>query len=542
MFGLIPQLDAVETGFGAFTLGPRTRIVAEPSTTEAGEWLRAALRPATGLWLALSDDGVAPADAIDLRIDPTLGAEAFELRSTPDTVLIVGGDPAGVFYGCQVLLQLLPPSVYRAATRPAEDWSVPSVVIRDRPRFAWRGVMLDVVRHFIPKHELLRYIDIFALHRLNTLHLHLTDDQGWRIEIERYPRLTEVGAWRTESPRGASPDAPGDGRPHGGYYTQDDLREIVAYAAERFITVVPEIETPGHVRAALAAYPELGVTGKPVTVSTRWGVRTDILNVEESTVVFFQPVLNEVMEIFPSPYIGVGGDECPKTQWRSDARTQERMRELGIASEAELQSWFMARLEEGIHARGRRMFGWDEILEGSPSRSTTVASWRGVNGAISAAKRGHDVVSCPDNLAYLDYRQSDDDDEPVPFAIPVTVRDTYHFNPVPSGLTPEEAAHVIGGQANVWTENMDSSRAMDYMIFPRLCAIADALWRTGPANYDAFAEDLTVHLKRLRAMGVEYRESDGPRPWQRRPDAIGLPSNREDHAAHVARLTESISS
>ncbi len=314
----------------------------------------------------------------------------------------------------------------------------------------------------------------------------------------------------------------------------------MAYAAERFITVVPEIETPGHVQAALAAYPELGVTGEQVQVWPRWGINKNVLNTEESTVTFFTNVLDEVLDLFPSTFIGVGGDECPRDQWVADPRTQERMEELDIAHEADVQTWFTRRLDDHLTKAGRRLFGWDEILEGDLAPGATVASWRGMAGAVAAAKRGHDVVACPDDRVYLDYRQSESLEEPIPVSIPLTVEDVYAFEPVPSELSPEEAKHILGGQANIWTEHMDSPRTVDYLAFPRLCAVAEALWGPAERDFAEFSARLDQHLSRLDAVGVEYRHADGPKPWQKRPGIPGRPASREERAAHIAELVENI--
>ncbi len=534
---LIPRPKAIRSTGSFFELDDSTRVSASEDLAGVGVWLQGALRPSTGLPLGESPDGT-----IRLTLDPLLGAEAFRLTVSPDGVHVEGGDEPGVFYGCQALLQLLPPAVFRRARTSGVRWVVPTVEIQDGPRFGWRGTMLDVARHFMPKHDVLRFIDLMAMHRLNVLHLHLTEDQGWRIEILRYPRLTEVGAWRRESQVGAEADAPGDGRPSGGFYTQDDIREIVAYAAARFITVVPEIESPGHVQAALAAYPELGVTGKKLEVWTRWGISHDVLNVEESTVDFFTNVLDEVMDLFPSQYVGVGGDECPKDQWQADPRTQERMAELGVRDEEELQSWFIRRLDDHLTAHGRRLFGWDEILEGGLAPGATVASWRGMVGAIAAARAGHDVVSCPDDQVYLDYRQSESPDEPIPVGIALTLRNVYDFEPVPAELTADEARHVLGGQANIWTEHMDSPRTVDFFAFPRLCALAEALWSVGERDFDDFTGRLDDHLARLDAIGVEYRPSTGPLPWQTRPGVAGRPRTPEQRAAYFAQVVANIES
>lgn len=535
---LLPRPRSVEERDGEFVLDAGTRIVSDASTAGPAALLRSVLSASTGLPLGEPDDRVD--GTIALAVDPSLAAEAYRLSVAESGVRIVGGSASGVGHGVQAFLQLLPPQVYRRATVHGMRWAAPACEVADEPAFRWRGVMLDVARHFLPAREVLRFIDLMAMHRLNVLHFHLTDDQGWRIQIVRYPRLTEVGAWRHESQVGYGPDAPGDGRPHGGYYTQDDLREIVAYAAARGITVVPEIESPGHVQAAIAAYPELGVTGKALEVGTRWGIIPNVLNAEESTVEFFTNVLDEVLDLFPSEFIGVGGDECVKDQWKTDERTRERMRELGVGTEDELQSWFIRRLDDHLTARGRRLFGWDEILEGGLASGATVASWRGSTGAVAAARAGHDVVLCPDETVYLNYRQSERPDEPIPVVVVITVRDVYGFDPVPDGLTESERAHVLGGQANLWTEFIDSPRTLDYFAFPRLCALAEALWTAGPRDYDAFASRLETHLPRLDAFGVEYRRADGPLPWQTRPGVPGRLATRAERAATVAALTANI--
>jgi hexosaminidase len=533
---LTPRPLSLTPGHGELLLDERTTVGASAPLDGVLHWLQSALRPPTGLPLPRSSAGA----TITLALDEDLGPESFRLRVTPDGATITGGGPAGVFWGCQALLQLLPPAVHRKAPTAGRRWAIPALQMYDTPRFAWRGLMLDVARHFMPKHDVLRIIDLMALHRLNTLHLHLTDDQGWRVEIRRYPRLTDVGAWRHESQVGAVSGAPADGRPHGGFYTRDDIREIVAYAGQRFITVVPEIETPGHVQAALAAYPSLGVTGAPQQVWTRWGVNRNILNAEESTVDFFTGVLDEIMELFPSAHIGVGGDECPKDQWRDDPRTRQRMAELGFTTEQQLQGWFVRRLGDHLAAAGRRPFGWDEILEGDLPAGTTIASWRGSTGAVTAARRGFDVVSCPDDKVYLDYRQSESPTEPIPVSIPLTLRDVYGFDPVPPELTAAEARHVLGGQATMWTEHADSPRTVDYLLFPRLCAVAEALWSPPGGDFPDFERRLSHHLRRLDAFGVEYRHPSGPRPWQQRPGVPGRPATREQRAEHIARLVATI--
>ncbi|MFD7496313.1 beta-N-acetylhexosaminidase [Streptomyces sp. NPDC059832] len=539
---LLPRPVTVRPAPGEFPLDAATTIKAPGELATTAAWLQSALRPATGLPLPLTDEEPGPGIALTLR--PELGAEAYRLESGPAGVRIEGGDAGGVFYGCQALLQLLPPRVYRSSRTTDERWAVPGTVVEDAPHFRWRGAMLDVARHFLPKREVLRFIDLMAMHRLNTLHLHLTDDQGWRVEILRFPRLTETGGWRSSSQLGSTDDDRTEDRPHGGYYTQDDIREIVAHAAERGVTVVPEIDVPGHSQAAIAAYPELGVTGEQLAVMTRWGVSPHTLNAEESTIDFFRGVLDEVMALFPSTFIGVGGDECPKDQWKGDPRTRQLMAERGLPDEKALQAWFIARIAAHVAEGGRRVFGWDEILEGELPPGVAVASWRGMTGAVTAARRGFDVVSCPDDQVYLDYRQSEHPDEPIPVSVPVTLEDAYSFDPVPDGLTDEQAARVLGGQANLWTEHMDTPRMVDYYAFPRLCAVAEALWRgAGDRDFDEFRTRLyDAHLPRLDAIGVEYRAPAGPLPWQTRPGVVGAPATRADREAHMNRRVAAIRS
>ncbi|MBX9390078.1 beta-N-acetylhexosaminidase [Streptomonospora nanhaiensis] len=520
-FSLLPRPAELATGaYDGLVLTPSTRIDADSAARGTEAWLRAELGAATGLPFPRGDGESAQ---IRLSVDAAagLGTEGYRLIVDGEGALIVGNDPAGVFYGAQTLRQLLPPNAFRRAPLAgAAHWTLPSVRVTDRPRFAWRGCMLDVARHFMPKHGLLRFIDLLAMHKLNVLHLHLTDDQGWRVEIKRYPRLTEVGAWRAESQVGAGQPPVYDGRPHGGFYTQDDIREIVAYAAARHITVVPEIDIPGHSQAAIAAYPELG-EGDPVDVGRDWGVIETVLNVSDTTLDFYRGVFDEVLELFPSRYVCVGGDECPKKQWRTSETAQRRIREEGLADEDELQSWFIRQFDAYLAERGRRLLGWDEILEGGLAEGATVLSWRGTEGGIAAARAGHDVVMCPTATSYLDYRQSADPDEPVPVGTVLTTADVYTADPVPPELAASGADRVLGAQVNVWTEHMDTPRSVDFMVFPRLSAFAETVWTRDTREYAEFWPRLRDHLRRLDALGVEYRPPAGPLPWQRRPGVAG---------------------
>ncbi|MEU6714696.1 beta-N-acetylhexosaminidase [Nonomuraea sp. NPDC046802] len=523
---ILPKPVKHESRPGRFVLDERTAIAADPALSGVAAWLRGELAPVTGGELPPGEPGPG---TITLRFGD-LPHEAYRLTTGDDGAQIVAGGPAGAFYGAQTLRQLLPPAVFRRAG--GGPHAAQGAYIEDGPRFGWRGCVLDVARHFMTKHDLLRFIDLMALHKLNVLHLHLTDDQGWRIEIRRYPRLTEVGAWRKESQSGWG--GPMDGRPHGGYYTQDDIREIVTYAARRQITVVPEIDLPGHTQAAIAAHPELGNLDTPPEVGTTWGIGTNVLNVEPATITFFQNVLDEVLELFPSPYVCVGGDECRKDQWRASPAAQRRLAELGLRDEEELQSWFIHQFDAYLAARGRRLVGWDEILEGGLAPGAVVASWRSEFGAVAAARSGHDVINCSNTSLYLDYRQGPGEAEPAPFGPVLTLEDVYAFEPVPAELRDDPAAaRVLGAQCGVWRELIDSSRGVDYMAFPRLAAFAETVWSTRERDLDGFRARLAAHLPRLDAIGVEYRRAEGPLPWQTRP---GVPGRPEDPQGWRSKL------
>ncbi|WP_406861199.1 beta-N-acetylhexosaminidase [Streptomyces sp. HUAS MG47] len=516
-----------------FALDDGTALSAGPGTESTARWLRATLGAALGLPLPPAPEPGGH-NTLVLRVDDTLGPEAYRLSVAPALgVEIVGGDPAGVFWGAQTLRQLLGPDAFRSARLPREaTWGVPALTVTDAPRFRWRGVMLDVARHFMPKGDVLRYVDLLAAHKLNVLHLHLTDDQGWRLEIERYPRLTEVGAWRPRTKWGHRDSPYWSETPHGGFYTHDDIREIVAYAAERHITVVPEIDLPGHSQAAIAAYPELGNTDVVDTsalgVWDDWGVNPNVLAPTDAVLRFYEGVFEEVLDLFPSTFVHVGGDECPKDQWRKSPAAQARIRELGVDGEDGLQSWFVRHFDRWLADRGRRLIGWDEILEGGLAGGAAVSSWRGYEGGIAAAEAGHDVVMCPDRHVYLDYRQAPGDDEPMPIGPVRTLEDVYRFEPVPPGLSEAAAAHVLGTQANVWTEVMQDRGRVDYQVFPRLVAFAEVAWSALPApaerDHTGFERRMTAHYARLDALGVAYRPASGPRPWQRRPGVPGRPS------------------
>jgi hexosaminidase len=440
-----------------------------------------------------------------------LGAEGYALDVRPTRIAARAPEPAGLFYAVQTLRQLLPPEIFREAPVGDVAWRVPAVAIEDQPRFPWRGAHLDVARHFMPKEFVKKYIDLLALHKLNTFHWHLTEDQGWRLEITQYPKLTEVGAWRKETLVGhQSRDRSQwqfDGKPHGGFYTQEDAREIVAYGQARFVTVMPEIEMPGHAMAAIAAYPELGVTGEPLEVATRWGIFSDILNAEPSTVQFMQNVLDEVLEIFPSRYIHIGGDEADKAKWKESPRIQARIRELGLANEDELQSWFIRQMDTFLVKRGRRLVGWDEILEGGLAENAVVMSWRGTKGGIAAARAGHDVIMAPSSHTYLNFYESPDRErEPIAHPGLLPLETVYAFDPVPEDLEPEFARHVLGAQAQIWTEYLKGPKNVEYQAFPRLSALAEVVWTPKDRrDYQDYLARLAEHERRMGALDVNYR-------------------------------------
>ncbi|QIY67384.2 beta-N-acetylhexosaminidase [Streptomyces sp. RPA4-2] len=539
---LIPAPGAVRRVPGAdgFVIGESTVIDAGPGTEATACWLRTTLGAVTGCALAPGAEG--DGGTIRLRIDPPdaghPGPEGYRLHIGADAVALHGDGPAGVFWGAQTLRQLLGPDAFRrAALAPGRRWTVPAGSVEDAPRFPWRGLMLDVSRHFMPKEGVLRYLDLLAAHKLNVFHFHLTDDQGWRVQIKRFPRLTEVGSWRARTKFGHRASPLWEEKPHGGFYTQDDIREIVAYAAERHISVVPEIDIPGHSQAAIAAYPELGnsdvVDTASLTVWDSWGVSKNVLAPTDNTLRFYEGVFEELLGLFPadagpfSHFFHIGGDECAKDQWERSPAAQARIEELGLADEDELQSWFVRHFDNWLSARGRRLIGWDEILEGGLADGAAVSSWRGYQGGITAARAGHDVVMCPEQQVYLDYRQDAGEDEPVPIAYVRTLEDVYRFEPVPSELTEAEARHVLGTQANVWTEVMEDPARVDYQVFPRLAAFAEVAWSALPApaerDFAGFERRMAVHYRRLDALGVACRPPAGPLPWQKRPGVLGRP-------------------
>lgn len=511
MLPLVPYPAQVASGDGEHAFGgPPFVVAAEPADAElaslAGYAARALSEPLGRPVRAAATAPAGARGAIELAIDPAFpdpSPEAYRLSTDEAGVTISARGHPGLFYGVQTLRQLV-----RAAG--PEGWTVPSVEIADRPRFAYRGLHLDVARHFFPAGFVERLIDLLARYKLNVFHWHLTDDQGWRIEIRRYPRLAEVGAHRKETvlERRLDPYV-GDGVPHGGYYTQDQIREVVKGAAERHVTVIPEIEMPGHATAALAAYPELACTPGPFEVGTTWGVYEDVFCPSERTFRFLEGVLAEVLELFPGPYVHIGGDEVPTRRWRESDLAREVMRREGLASEDDLHGYFIGRIGALLRRHGRRIIGWDEILEGGPAPEAIVMSWRGTAGGIAAARAGHDVIMTPASHLYFDHYQGDPAIEPLASGGYSPLERVYGFEPVPDELTADEARRVLGAQANVWTEYMKTEEHVEYMVFPRLLALAEVAWSPREARDRAsFRARLPARLATLDRLGVRYRVPD----------------------------------
>ncbi|HUA61718.1 MAG TPA: family 20 glycosylhydrolase [Verrucomicrobiae bacterium] len=514
--GLIPQPVSVETHAGVFHVTARTEIVVPAGAAEVrqtAEYLVNALAPATGWKLKVMESPrpAARRNAIVLAIAAqnaaTGHAEGYELTVTPRGARIEAATPAGLFYGVQTLLQLLPPEI-ESSSRQNAAWTAPSVHIVDYPQFAWRGLMLDVSRHFFPKAFVEQYIDRMARYKMNVFHWHLTDDNGWRIEIKSLPQLTKVGAWRVpRMGKWGSREAPQDGEAatDGGFYTQDDIREVLAFAKQRYVTVLPEIEMPGHSLAALAAYPELSCTGGPFHVDPGSNFYQKVDNAfcpgNEKTFEFIDKVFTEVAALFPSQFVHIGGDECYKGFWKTCPKCQRRMADEHLANVEELQSYLVKRAEKILESKGKKLIGWDEILEGGLAPNAAVMSWRGMEGGIAAAKMNHQVVMTPTNFVYLDYYQGDPTLEPSTFGR-LLLSTCYRFNLTPEGVDPK---YIIGGQGNLWTESVPTPRHAEYMTWPRSFALAEDFWSPAASrNWDDFTTRVEAQFKRLDAAQVDY--------------------------------------
>ena len=503
---IIPQPQSIVEQDGTFTITKATRICLDDQSEEMLRvvgFLNERFRQAAGFELETVGE---PERGNFISFRNTAGApESYTINAKPDSIVVDYADGAGAFYAVQTLLQLLPVEIYAQERQTGIDWTVPCCSISDAPRFKYRGMHLDVCLHYFDFEFLKKYIDIMAAHKVNRFHWHLTEDQGWRLEIKKYPLLTEKGQWRKETVVGSLASGVYDGIPHGGYYTQEQVKELVKYAADRYVTIIPEIELPGHALAAIACYPELscGLEDHYET-ATKWGVFKQVYCPKESTFEFLEDVFDEVFELFPSELIHIGGDECPKASWKVCPDCQALIKKLGLKDEYELQSYFVTRMEKYINSKGRQIIGWDEILQGGLAPNAKVMSWLGEEGGIKAAQQHHEVVMSPHQKYYLDYWQADPYSEPLAMSGPTTLRTMYEYEPVPEVLTEEEARYIIGVEGCVWTEYMPTPERVEYMAWPRMCAIAETGWTQSNKDWEGFTRRLEKHFSRLDGMDVDY--------------------------------------
>jgi hexosaminidase len=516
---ILPKPGKMKMGTGSFLISDRTRLLFNAGDEEAMNTARlfaGHLQMAGGP--VLTTLGVSrnyrniPGIIFSIKKDGHIPAEGYVLTVSKNNIIIEGGSGAGLFYGMQTLLQLLPPEIFASkALQPGNNWRIPCLAIRDHPRFPYRGMHLDVSRHFFPKEFILKYIDLIASFKMNTFHWHLTDDNGWRIEIKKYPKLMQTAAWHVDRENlpwtERTPQQAGERANYGGYYTQDEIREIVEYAKKRYITIIPEIEMPAHSVEVLAAYPQFSCTGGPFTVppGSYWP-NTDILCAgNDSTFTFLEDVLTEVISLFPSKYIHIGGDEADKTRWKECPKCQARIKTEGLKDEKELQSYFIKRIEKFLVSKDRKLIGWDEILEGGLAPEATVMSWRGLEGGIAAARQGHDVVMTPGSYCYFDHYQADPKTEPKAIGGYTTLKKVYSYEPVPGELTKEQSKYILGAQGNVWTEYIPTPEHAEYMAVPRMIALAEVDWTPkNLKNWNDFRTRLEPEFRRLDLLHVNY--------------------------------------
>lgn len=522
---IVPQPELVTEGKkGGYTINSRTRIaVGHPSLQPSADFLNSYLEQYYHFKIPTGKGGGGGIVQLELQQTPPTKIGAYTLTCSGNGIIIRSSNPEGVFYGIQSLIQLLPvPDAGERRTHSDNiSLMVPYVTIKDEPRFAYRGMHVDVARHFFPVPLIKQYIDYLALHKMNYFHWHLSDDQGWRIEIKKYPRLTTVGGYRNGTIVGHYPGTGSDNTPYGGFYIQEEIREVVAYAAKRYITIIPEIEMPGHASAAIAAYPELSCFPDSATVipgpasiagnqkskkkvQETWGVFEDVFCPSEYTFHFLEDVMDEVMALFPSRYIHIGGDECPKDAWKKSAFCQSLMKKEGLKDEHQLQSYFISRMEKYLNSKGRQIIGWDEILEGGLAPNATVMSWQGETGGIAAAKLDHDVIMTPGGYVYFDHSQTKGDDS-LTIGGYTTVQKVYSYEPVPKALDKSKGNHILGAQANLWTEYITNPRKVEYQIFPRMSALSEVLWSTpNKRSWEDFRPRLLTQLKRYQLWGTFY--------------------------------------
>lgn len=496
--GIIPKPLFQEINKGVFVLDENIRFISDTELNEVSDYLKLYMEENYQVSFTPQKESK---KIVFTSNDTISNEEGYELKIEENSILIASKNSKGAFYAVQSLLQLMPIKSNGLAI------AIPCLELQDEPQFKYRGMHLDVGRHFFSVDFIKKYIDLIARLKMNTFHWHLTEDQGWRIEIKKYPKLQEIAAFRNETLVGHYNDQPHqfDGKKYGGFYTQEQIKEVVAYANTRQVTIIPEIEMPGHSQAAIAAYPSLGCTGEQVEVATKWGVFNEVYCPKESTFKFLEDVIDEVVVLFPGKYIHIGGDEAPKTNWKKCAHCQRLIKEKGLKDEHGLQSYFIARMEKYINTKGKQIIGWDEILEGGLAPNATVMSWRGTSGAIEAAKEGHDVILTPGSHCYFDHYQSDNENEPLAIGGFLPLEKVYHFNPIPKELSDQEATYVLGAQGNVWTEYMQTEKQVEYMAFPRAVALSEVVWSSPEnKNYIDFINRLEQYQKRLDQLDVNY--------------------------------------
>jgi hexosaminidase len=488
---------------GVFVLSSNTKLTYDESLKSIADFFKSYIEKGSNIKLNTTSK-----NSIHFKIDNAISDdEAYQLKITSAKILISAKSQKGAFYAFQSLRQLLPVDFEKSNTSNKTQIAIQCLEIKDAPQFEYRGMHLDVARHFFSVAFIKKYINLMAMLKMNTFHWHLTEDQGWRIEIKKYPKLQEIAAFRNETLIGHYSDQPQkfDGKKYGGFYTQQEIKDIVKYASERQITIIPEIEMPGHSQAAIAAYPKLGCTGEQFEVATKWGVFEEIYCPKENTFKFLEDIIDEVITLFPGDYIHIGGDEAPKTRWKECAHCQKLIKKEGLKDEHELQNYFITRMEKYINSKGKKIIGWDEILEGGLAPNATVMSWRGTKGAVEAAKQKHPVILTPNSHCYFDHYQSDSEKEPLAIGGFLPLEKVYNFNPIPEELTKEESTYVLGAQGNVWTEYMKTPKKVEYMTFPRVVALSEVVWSSkGNKNYKDFIERLEFFNKRLDAMDVNY--------------------------------------
>lgn len=501
-YQLIPQPVNLKLENGYFQLSSSTKILNNGNSTQSSDYLAKQIKRQVGLNFN-NNSKVGNEIVFNIIAKENFSSknpEAYQLNIKKGKISINATSEKGLFLGIQTLLQLI--------FEHKKDFKIPDLQIVDEPQFSWRGMHLDVSRHFFSVDEVKQYLDYLALYKMNTFHWHLTDDQGWRIEIKRYPKLTSIGSMRKETIVGKNDSKTFDGKPYGGFYTQEQIKDVIKYAEKLNITIIPEIEMPGHALAALSAYPELACTPGPFEAATKWGVFDDVFCPKEETFTFLDNVLDEVIQLFPSQYIHIGGDECPKTRWKESKFCQDLIKEKNLKDEQGLQSYFIQRIEKYVNSKGRKIIGWDEILEGGLAPNAAVMSWKGTSGGIEAARSKHFAVMTPGEFCYFDHYQGNPDHEPLAIGGFLPLKKVYSYEPITTELSKEEMPYILGAQANLWTEYIPNFEQVQYMLFPRLMALSEVSWGTSdPEKYDAFETRVKKQFRLLNHLKINYAKT-----------------------------------